>query len=89
VTSSPEKTVLVLQGGGALGTYQAGAYEALAAAGPMPVWVGGISSGAVNAAIIAGNPPYRRVARLREFSHRDTRLGRTACGRRKGYRSSI
>ena len=65
-----EKTVLVLQGGGALGAYQAGAYEALCNAGYMPSWVAGISIGAVNSAIIAGNPPERRVERLREFWER-------------------
>jgi NTE family protein len=58
---------LVLQGGGALGAYQAGVYEALAGAGLQPNWIAGISIGALNAAIIAGNPPERRVARLREF----------------------
>jgi NTE family protein len=63
----PERTVLVLQGGGALGAYQGGAYEALAAAGHTPDWIAGISIGAVNAAIIAGNPPERRVTRLRQF----------------------
>ena len=63
---SREKTVLVLQGGGALGAYQAGVYEALAAEGHSPDWVAGISIGAINAALIAGNPPERRVARLRE-----------------------
>jgi NTE family protein len=62
-----ERTVLVLQGGGALGAYQAGAYEALAEAGQAPDWVAGISIGAVNAAIIAGNTPDNRVARLRAF----------------------
>lgn len=62
-----EKTVLVLQGGGALGAYQGGAYEALAAGGQTPDWVAGISIGAINAAIIAGNPPARRVQRLRQF----------------------
>ncbi|WP_439541547.1 DUF3734 domain-containing protein [Hyphomicrobium sp.] len=66
----PEKTVLVLQGGGALGAYQAGAYDALAAAGQVPEWVAGVSIGAINAALIAGNPPERRVARLREFWQR-------------------
>ena len=65
-----EKTVLVLQGGGALGAYQAGAYEALAIAGHRPSWVAGISIGAVNSAIIAGNPPEKRVERLREFWER-------------------
>jgi len=59
--------VLVLQGGGALGAYQAGVYEALHATGFEPDWVTGISIGAINAAIIAGNPPERRVERLRAF----------------------
>ncbi|MBC8020393.1 MAG: DUF3734 domain-containing protein [Methyloceanibacter sp.] len=67
MADSEEKTVLVLQGGGALGAYQAGAYAALAEAGYMPSWVAGISIGAVNAAIIAGNPPERRIERLRAF----------------------
>ncbi len=58
---------LVLQGGGALGSYQAGVYEALAKAGVHPNWIAGISIGAVNSAIIAGNPVHRRVERLREF----------------------
>lgn len=62
-----EPTVLVLQGGGALGSYQAGVYEALAASGHAPDWVAGISIGAINAALIAGNPPEQRVARLRAF----------------------
>jgi NTE family protein len=67
VATFEEQTVLVLQGGGALGAYQAGAYTALAEAGYLPNWVAGISIGAVNAAIIAGNPPERRVERLRAF----------------------
>jgi NTE family protein len=62
-----ESTALLLQGGGALGSYQAGVYEALAEAGLHPDWVAGISIGAVNAALIAGNPPEKRVKRLREF----------------------
>jgi NTE family protein len=62
-----ERLILVLQGGGALGAYQAGAYEALDEAGLLPDWVAGISIGAVNAAIIAGNPPGARVSRLRAF----------------------
>ena len=70
MTNYAEKDVLVLQGGGALGAYQAGAYEALCEARHMPRWVAGISIGAVNAAIIAGNPPHRRVPRLREFWER-------------------
>ena len=59
--------MLVFQGGGALGAYQAGAYEALADAGYQPDWVAGISIGAINAALIAGNPPEHRVDRLRDF----------------------
>jgi NTE family protein len=62
--------ILLLQGGGALGSYHAGVYEGLAEAGMMPTWVVGISIGAINAAIIAGNPPERRVERLREFWYR-------------------
>jgi NTE family protein len=62
-----EQCILVLQGGGALGAYQAGVYEALAALHHTPEWLAGISIGAINAALIAGNPPERRVARLREF----------------------
>ena len=62
-----EQCILVLQGGGALGAYQAGVYEALAASAQMPTWLAGISIGAINAALIAGNAPERRVARLREF----------------------
>ena len=65
-----ERIVLVLQGGGALGAYQAGAYEALAEAGHMPDWIAGISIGAVNAAIIAGNTEENRVPRLRAFWER-------------------
>ena len=62
-----ERIALLLQGGGALGSYQAGAYEALAEANLDPDWVAGISIGAVNAALIAGNAPERRVEKLREF----------------------
>jgi NTE family protein len=62
-----EQTVLLLQGGGALGSYQAGVYQALAEANLHPGWVAGISIGAVNSALIAGNPPEKRVERLREF----------------------
>ena len=63
----PDQVALVLQGGGALGSYQAGVYEALDRAGISVDHVAGISIGAVNAAIIAGNPPARRVERLRAF----------------------
>lgn len=59
--------VLVLQGGGALGSYQAGAYAALCRHNFDPAWVAGISIGAVNAAIIAGNPKEKRGPRLKEF----------------------
>ena len=62
-----EQVALLLQGGGALGSYQAGVYQALAEAGLHPDWVAGISIGAINSAIIAGNPPERRVDRLRQF----------------------
>jgi NTE family protein len=62
-----EQIALLLQGGGALGAYQAGVYEALAEADLHPNWVAGISIGAINSAIIAGNAPKRRVDALREF----------------------
>ena len=62
-----ECIALLLQGGGALGAYQAGVYEALSEAHLAPDWVAGISIGAVNAALIAGNPPAARVEKLREF----------------------
>ena len=62
-----EQIALLLQGGGALGAYQAGVYQALAEANLHPDWVAGISIGAVNSALIAGNPPEKRVERLREF----------------------
>ena len=61
------QSVLVLQGGGALGAYQAGVFEALSEAGHAPDWVAGISIGAINAAIIAGNAPGERVKHLRAF----------------------
>jgi NTE family protein len=62
-----ECIALVLQGGGALGSYQGGVYQALAEADLHPNWVAGVSIGAVNSALIAGNPPERRVEKLREF----------------------
>lgn len=58
---------LLLQGGGALGSYQAGVYEGLVERGIQPNWVAGISIGSLNCAIIAGNPPEKRVERLHEF----------------------
>jgi NTE family protein len=65
--SHDKKVGLVLQGGGALGSYQAGAYDALASSEYLPDWVAGISIGAINAALIAGNAPEHRVPRLRRF----------------------
>jgi len=65
--SYDKKIGLVLQGGGALGSYQAGVYEALSTSEYLPDWVAGISIGAINAAIIAGNPPNKRVDQLRAF----------------------
>jgi NTE family protein len=62
-----ECIALLLQGGGALGSYQAGVYEALAEAELHPDWVAGISIGAINSALIAGNPPEQRVGKLRAF----------------------
>ncbi len=61
------RVALILQGGGALGAFQPGAYEALHEANYRPDWVAGISIGAINAALIVGNPPEHRVARLRAF----------------------
>jgi NTE family protein len=63
----PGQIVLVLQGGGALGSYQAGVYQALQEAGIEPDWIIGTSIGAINASLIAGNEPQRRLERLREF----------------------
>ena len=68
LTGTPfESVALLLQGGGALGAYQAGVYEALLAAGVEPSWIAGISIGAINSAIIAGNPREQRIQRLRDF----------------------
>lgn len=66
----PENVALVLQGGGALGSYQGGVAEALLAANIEIDWIAGISIGAINAALIAGNPPEDRVAKLRAFWER-------------------
>lgn len=65
-----DHTLLVLQGGGALGAYQAGVFEALSENGFAPDWVTGVSIGAINASLIAGNPHELRVPRLREFWER-------------------
>ncbi len=62
-----ERVVLVLQGGGALGAYQAGVFQAIHEANIEVHWLCGTSIGAINAALIAGNPPEQRVERLREF----------------------
>jgi NTE family protein len=67
-----DRIALVLQGGGALGAYQAGVYQALHEAGVEPDWISGVSIGAINSALIAGNPPERRLERLQTFWHRVT-----------------
>ena len=66
-TQASQECILVLQGGGALGAYQAGVFEALSTVYREPTWVAGISIGAINSALIAGNPANQRVERLREF----------------------
>jgi NTE family protein len=71
----PRRTVLVLQGGGALGAYQFGVYQALHEAGIEPDWVIGTSIGAINASLIAGNPPARRLERMETFWERVTHRG--------------
>ncbi len=68
-----ERVALILQGGGALGAYQCGVYQALHEAGIEPNWITGVSIGAVNAAIIAGNKPEDRLPRLKTFWDRVTR----------------
>src|SRR6267154_3766870 len=65
-----ECIALLLQGGGALGAYQAGVYQALSEAHLYPDWVAGISIGAINSALIAGNPPEARLEKLRTFWER-------------------
>jgi NTE family protein len=62
-----DRIALALQGGGALGAYQAGVYQAMHEAGVEPDWVSGVSIGAINSAIIAGNPPKRRLGQLQTF----------------------
>ena len=66
-TAAPGQIVLVFQGGGALGAYQAGVYQALHEAGIEPDWIIGTSIGAINAALIAGNEPQHRLPKLKEF----------------------
>lgn len=92
----PGQVVLVFQGGGALGAYQGGVYQALHEAGIEPNWVVGTSIGAINGAIIAGNAVGTRLERLREFWNRveqkplwgDTPLGMTV-GRSAAYVTSL
>ncbi|RVC71663.1 patatin-like phospholipase family protein, partial [Mesorhizobium sp. M2A.F.Ca.ET.046.02.1.1] len=67
ITAQYDRIALVFQGGGALGAYQAGVYQALADAGCEPTWLSGVSIGAINASIIAGNEPSRRLQRLEQF----------------------
>ena len=62
-----DRIALVLQGGGALGAYQAGVYQAMHEAGVEPDWISGVSIGAINSAIIAGNPPSTGCASCRPF----------------------
>lgn len=66
----PQRNILVFQGGGALGAYQAGVFEAFEASGRQPDWVVGTSIGAINAALIAGNPPKNRRQRIATFWER-------------------
>ena len=73
--SEKPRTVLVLQGGGALGAYQFGVYQALHEVGMEPDWVIGTSIGAINAALIAGNPPEHRLERMAAFWDRVTHRG--------------
>ncbi len=68
-----ERVALVMQGGGALGAYQAGVFQAIHEADIQVDWLCGTSIGAINGALIAGNPPQRRVERLREFWETITR----------------
>ena len=67
IATQYDRVALVFQGGGALGAYQPGVYQALTEAGIEPTWLSGVSIGAVNAAIIAGNEPGRRLQRLEQF----------------------
>nr|WP_305813349.1 patatin-like phospholipase family protein [Photobacterium leiognathi] len=72
-TKKKPKVCLVLQGGGALGAYHIGAYQALEEAGYVPDWFAGISIGALNSAILAGNKPEDRLDKLAEFWQRISR----------------
>jgi len=77
--SVPGQVVLVLQDGGALGSYQAGVYQALQEAGIEPDWIVGTSIGAINASLIGGNAPQDRLPRLREFWSRVSALPTGSC----------
>ena len=78
----PKEITLVLAGGNALGAYHAGAYEALHENGVEPAWIAGASIGAVTAAIILGNPPEQRLARLRDFWRLAEQFGKSDPARR-------
>ena len=67
IAAKYDRVALVLQGGGALGAYQAGVYQALGEANCDPKWIAGVSIGAINSALIAGNPPEKRLAALETF----------------------
>jgi NTE family protein len=67
ISANYDRVALVLQGGGALGAYQAGVYEALAQANCEPNWISGVSIGGINSALIAGNPPEKRLHALETF----------------------
>lgn len=75
----PRRTILVFQGGGALGAYQAGVFEALTESGHTPDWVVGTSIGAINGALIAGNPPEKRLDAVRGFWQHISRNAVGAC----------
>jgi predicted acylesterase/phospholipase RssA len=87
--SYDKKVGLVLQGGGALGSYQAGVYEALASSEYPPDWVAGISIGSINAAIIAGNAPEHRVDRLRNFWGRHNRNNQDVASCSRGTAGNV
>ncbi len=89
-THPREDCILVLQGGGALGAYQAGVFESLVKSWREPSWVAGISIGAINAALIVGNPVSRRVERLRTFWERvSSSLGTPALAQGIGSREGL
>jgi NTE family protein len=79
------QVVLVLQGGGALGAYQGGVYQALHEAGVEPDWLIGTSIGAINASLIAGNKAEDRLAKLREFWRRVARTSLWGASSRTGF----